>query len=150
MTVSVRQVEAMTALLIERWEQESRKIAELAEAIPEREFDSQPLAGIRSFSEVLRHVAFWNQYAADTLNGKKADDAGNELPRAAFSTKASILEALKRSSADVALALREHRGSLDLKATELIMTFVEHASEHYGQLVVYTRLMGITPPASRT
>lgn len=149
MTATVRQLEAMTALLIERWEQESQKIAELAEAISAKEFDSRPRAGIRSFSEVLRHVAFWNQYVADTLNGKKADDAGNELPRAAYSTKASILEALKRNAAYVASALRE-RGSLDLKATELIMTFVEHTSEHYGQLVVYTRLMGITPPASLT
>jgi hypothetical protein len=113
------------------------------------EVDSRPLAGIRSFSEVLRHVAFWNQYVADTMNGKKADDAGNELPLARYSTKQSVLEAFRRSSADVASALCEHRGSLDLKATELIMEFAEHTSEHYGQLVVYTRLMGITPPASR-
>jgi uncharacterized damage-inducible protein DinB len=141
----------MTALLIGRWEQASRKVAELAATIPAREFDSRPpRAGVRSFGEVLRHVAFWNQYVADAFDGKKADDAGNELPRAAYSTKASILEALKRSSGDAASALREHRASLDSKATELIMTFVEHTLEHYGQLVVYTRLMGIVPPASRS
>src|SRR5215831_14371565 len=115
MTASVQQQEALTALLTARWEQASRKVAELAEVIPADKFDSRPLAGVRNVSEVLRHVAFWNQYVADTLNGKQADDAGNELPSAACPTKPSTLEALKRSSADVAAALREHQASLDSK-----------------------------------
>jgi uncharacterized damage-inducible protein DinB len=150
MMASSQQQEGVTAVLVDRWEQASRKVAELAEVVPADQFDSRPLAGIRTFSEVLRHVAFWNQYVTGTLNGKEADDSGNELPSAVYTTKASILEALKRSSADVATALRQHHHPLDLKVTELIMTFVEHTSEHYGQLVVYARLMGIVPPASRT
>jgi len=46
--------------------------------------------------------------------------------------------------------LREHRGGLPPKSIELVMTFVEHAPAHYGQLAVYGRLMGIVPPAFRT
>ena len=84
------------------------------------------------------------------MNGKEADDAAKELPLAAYSTKTSILEALKRTSEGVASALREHQAALDAKAMKLIMTFVGHTSEHHGQLVVYTRLVGIVPPASRT
>jgi hypothetical protein len=34
-------------------------------------------------------------------------------------------------------------------AAELWMSFISHSSEHYGQLVVYYRLNGIVPPASR-
>src|SRR5215469_14644159 len=146
MTAGMQQQDALTVVLVGRWEQSSRKIAELAEVIPAEKFDSRPLAESRSISEVLRHVAFWNQYVVDVLRGKKADEAGNELPPAAYANKASIVESLKRMSADVATALGEHHGPLDLKATELIMTFLEHASEHYGQLAVYTRLMGIVPP----
>jgi uncharacterized damage-inducible protein DinB len=149
MIASVQQ-EALTALVLGRWEQASRKVAELAEVIPASEFDSQLRDGIRSFSEIFRHVAFWNQYVADILNGKQGDDLANELPLAAYSTRASILEALKRTSADAASALRQHNGPLDGKAVELMMTFVEHMSEHYGQLVVYTRMLGIVPPTSRT
>jgi uncharacterized damage-inducible protein DinB len=149
MIANMQQEGGSTAVLIGRWEQASRKMAELAEVIPPDRLDSQPLAGIRSFGDVLRHVAFWNQYVADTLNGKQAADDGNELPQAKYSAKASILEALKSSSEDVAKALRENRTALDCKTTELIMTFVAHTSEHYGQLVVYTRLLGIAPPASR-
>lgn len=149
MTAGIQQQEALTAVLSRRWEQVCRKAAALTEAIPADQFNSRPKEGIRTCGEVLRHVAFWNQYVADTLNGKQADDVTNELPAARYSTKVSILEAFQRTSADVSLALRQHAGPLDLKATELVMTFVEHTSEHYGQLAVYARLMGIVP-ASRT
>lgn len=150
MTASMQEQRGLTAVLAERWEQASRKVAELAEAIPANEFDARPLEGIRSLSDVLRHVAFWNQYVADTLNGKEANDAANELPIAGYSTKGSIVAELKGTAIHVATALRERQSPLDLKTTELILTFVEHTSEHYGQLVVYTRLIGIIPPASRT
>ena len=46
-------------------------------------------------------------------------------------------------------ALRAQPVSANGKMLELILTFLEHNSEHYGQLAVYARLMGIVPPASR-
>ncbi len=107
------------------------------------------MSGVRPYGAVLRHVAFWNRYVADSLRGKKVDDTSNELPLAEYSTKASALEALKQSSEAVGSALRDQKTPLDPKAVELIVTFIEHTSEHYGQLVVYSRLMGIVPVASR-
>ena len=149
MTAKTQKEETLTTLLVERWEQVSRKIAELAEEFPEVKFESQPVTGLRSCGEVVRHVAFWNRFVADSLHGTEADGAANELPLAEFPTKASAMEALKRNSQDVAEALRAQAAGLNPKTVELIMTFVEHTSEHYGQLVVYSRLMGIVPPASR-
>jgi hypothetical protein len=32
----------------------------------------------------------------------------------------------------------------------MLAAFLEHCGEHYGQLVVYSRLNGIVPPATRT
>jgi len=105
--------------------------------------------GVRTFGDVLRHVAFWNRYVADSVRGKKADDAANELPKTEYSTKARIVDALKSSAPEAAAALREHPVELDWNNAAMIVTFLEHTSEHYGQLVVYTRLNGIVPPASR-
>jgi uncharacterized damage-inducible protein DinB len=148
MTKAIQQ-EALTAVLARRWQQACQKLEQLADALPAGQMDSRPVDGTRTAAEVLRHVAFWNQYVADTLRGKPADDTGNELPAEKYSTKASIIEALQRSAEDVAGALREQPTPPDSKTVELIMSFVEHVSEHYGQLVVYTRLKGIVPPASR-
>jgi len=39
---------------------------------------------------------------------------------------------------------------LSAESAELLVTFIEHNCEHYGQLVVHARLNGIVPPASHT
>jgi len=138
----------MTTLLIEKWEQASGRIAELGDAFPEEKFEWQPVPAIRTCGGVLRHVAFWNQYVADCLHNKEADDSLNELPLADCPTKAKMMEVLRRSSQDVSSALRDQDGVPNQKTVELVMTFVEHTAEHYGQLAVYGRLIGIVPPAS--
>jgi len=149
MAANAEQGNALTALLANRWEQVSRKIESLAEILPEDGIERAPVDGIRTYGAVLRHVAFWNQYVADCVAGKTADDASNELPLAQYATKASAIAALKRSSAAVGVAIRGRKTSWDPKTTELIVTFLEHTSEHYGQLAVYCRFMGLVPVASR-
>jgi uncharacterized damage-inducible protein DinB len=136
-------------MLIARWEQAGVKLATLAEAFPKEKFEAKTVNGVRTFGDVLRHVAFWNRFVADSVRGKKADETANELPKAEYATKTRILEALQQSTADAASALREH-AVLPRETAEMVLSFVEHTSEHYGQLVVYARLQGIVPPASRT
>jgi uncharacterized damage-inducible protein DinB len=139
----------LTKLLIERWEQVSRKFAELAEEVPMEKFECAPVTGIRNCGDVLRHVAFWNQYVTAILRGQDANDSANELSAADYQTKEKALAVLRSSATEVASALRKHRGDLPPRLVELVVTFLEHTSEHYGQLAVYGRLMGIVPPTSR-
>jgi uncharacterized damage-inducible protein DinB len=143
------QPETVSSRLISCWEQGAKKIATLAEELPENKFDYRPVDGVRTFADVLRHVAFWNRYVADCACGKKGDDTANELPKEEFPTKQRILDALKQSTADTSGALKNHKSGLSPEVTEMLVTFIEHNCEHYGQLVVYARLNGIVPPASR-
>ena len=78
------------------------------------------------------------------MSGKQADDTSNEVPLADYPTKALMIQALERSSREAVAAFTP-----DLKRIELMMAFIEHTGEHYGQLAVYSRLAGIVPPASR-
>jgi len=148
-TAKSTQKETLSTMLIGRWENIARKITTLAEEFPEEKFEYRPLESVRTFGDVLRHLAFWNQYVADSLSGRKVDDSSNEVPLVNYPTKARIVEVLERNSREAVAALRKHPSDLDLKTVELMMTFIEHTCEHYGQLVVYSRLMGITLPASR-
>ncbi len=141
--------ETAVTMLVNQWNQLGRKVAELAEEFPEEKYEAAPANGVRTFGSVLRHLAFWNQYVADTARGKKAEEAANELPLAEFPTKAKTVKALKRTTDDAAAALGEHSGEQNLKIAELAVSFIGHTAEHYGQLVVYCRLAGIVPPASR-
>ncbi|HYG68280.1 MAG TPA: DinB family protein [Anaeromyxobacteraceae bacterium] len=133
--------------LLTRWEETGSKLVQLADAIPEDRYAFRPTPDVRSVAEQLRHVAFWNDYAAATLRGETPDAAANELPERTHRSRAAILAAL-RASVDAARTALAAERPMDADADTLV-AFLEHAGEHYGQLVVYARLCGVVPPASR-
>jgi uncharacterized damage-inducible protein DinB len=149
MSTKAAQQETVSAKLIARWEQVCQKLTALADEMPANKFHYKPIESVRTFEEVLRHVAFWNYYVADSARGKTPNDAANELSKEEFPTKAAVIKVLKRSAADAAVALKEHPAQLTPEMAEMVVMFIEHNSEHYGQLAVYARLSGIVPPASR-
>jgi uncharacterized damage-inducible protein DinB len=149
MTTKVVQSGIESQKLIGHWEQVCQKLATLAEEVPTNQFDFKPVDGARTVAEILRHVAFWNYYVADSARGRKANDAANELPKEKFAKKAQIISELRRSAKDAADALKESPSGLSTETAEMVITFIEHNCEHYGQLAVYARLNGIIPPASR-
>jgi uncharacterized damage-inducible protein DinB len=149
MTTKAIQEETLLPRLIDHWDQVGKKLAALAEEVPEVRFDYKPGDGVRTFDEVLRHIAFWNVYVRDVALGRKGNDQGNELSKDEAATKRQVIDALKTTSAAVSDALRSASGRLSPETAEMIVTFIEHTCEHYGQLVVYARLNGIVPPTSR-
>jgi uncharacterized damage-inducible protein DinB len=132
--------------LIARWTEAGDKMVHLAEAFPEERFDFRPAEEVRTFADQLRHVAFWNIYVLKTVRGEEISGEPNELPREEYPTKAHVVDALRRSFDDVAAELGKRGASQDAQS---VLPFVEHSAEHYGQLVVYCRLSGVVPPASR-
>jgi hypothetical protein len=100
------------------------------------------------------NVAFFNQ-----IEGKTPPDGCEVGGPHPAKTKAELVAYLQESFAyarkvlatiTVANALEPAGGPYGGKSTRLgIATLaVWHASDHYGQLVVYARLSGVTPPAS--
>ena len=53
-------------------------------------------------------------------------------------TKARTVKTLQESWDDIITTLRKLGNCLDVNPTEFIVTFLEHASEHYSELV-FTR-----------
>lgn len=136
-------------VLAQSWTEVTQKIVTMAEDFPESKYDFRATPDVRTFADVLRHVAFWNQYVAAQVKGQKMDPRQNELPKAQFSTKAQIVAALKQSAADATAALKSQPATPSTKLVGLYNSFTEHSGEHYGQLVVYYRLNGLVPPESR-
>jgi hypothetical protein len=136
-------------VLLANWNDIGEKVVKLAEEFPEEKYEYKPVDTVRSFADTLRHVAFWNEYVAKAARGEKPDGRANELPKAQFATKAAIVGALKSSVAAAASELKKSPPSPEARATGLWSSFINHSSEHYGQLVVYYRMNGLVPPASR-
>ena len=147
MTATQSKTDPMTATLVTRWQNAAGKFIDLATALPEEKFDAELVRGARTIGSVLRHVAYWNRYVAAKLGGKKADDSGNELTPKDCPDKTSAIKELTRNASDIANGLER---TLDAASLDSICMGVEHLCEHYGQLAVYARLLGVTPPASQS
>lgn len=135
----------------------------LAEAMPEAGYSFRPssgaTAGVRTFAEQVKHVACANVAFFNQIEGKAPPDGCATGGPSPARTKAELVAYLKESFAyarkvlatvTAANALESAAGPYGGKRTKLgiVSLAVWHASDHYGQLVVYARLHGVTPPAS--
>lgn len=136
----------------------------LAEAMPAEKYGFKPTDGefkeARTFREQVKHVACANFGFFNEIEKKEPPaDCANGGPSPA-ATKAELMAYLRESfeyaqkvlrTMTSANALNPAGGPYGGASTRLGLTTlaVWHASDHYGQLVVYLRLNGIVPPASR-
>ena len=129
----------------------------VAEAMPEDKYGAKPTPAQQSFGERLMHVAMIDLKLVSTLGGKTPAPMVN--PKAA--TKAEIVAALRQVNDYGAAVLKEFNDQqlaervaslpfLGATASRLRVIYfaMTHSQDIYGQLVVYLRLNGITPPAS--
>ncbi len=148
MPTKAAQQETVSAKLNARWEQVSQKLAALAEEMPAINLITSLL---KAYGRSKRCFGWWRsgiitsriRYVGKRLTRR------NELSKEEFPTKAAVIKVLRRSAADTARAMKEHSEQLTPELAEMVVIFIEHNSEHYGQLAVYARLSGIVPPASR-
>lgn len=137
-----------------------------ADAMPEDKFSFAPTNGefksVRSYAEQIKHVAAVNyELGAAILEEKSPVDLNGEAGPASISTKADVLKYLKDSFEYVHKAIatinesnltgtvRSPFGEGKVSRMGLATTVAWHGYDHYGQMVVYLRMNGIVPPASR-
>jgi uncharacterized damage-inducible protein DinB len=126
-----------------------------AEQVPEEYYGFKPTDAVRSFGQILGHVADAQYYFCSIARGEK-----NPLPNIekTKSSKADLIAALKDA---FAYCDKAYEGMTDSSGTEMVkfMGFDtpklgllignnQHISEHYGNLVTYMRLKNIVPPSS--
>jgi uncharacterized damage-inducible protein DinB len=136
-----------------------------AEAMPEDKYSFAPsngeFKGVRTFAQQVKHVATANYMFGSTILGQKPPlELGSENGPDSIKSKADIMKFLNDSFdyLDKALASITDKNALDqidspfgMKSARLSFgTFsTAHPFDHYGQMVVYLRMNGIVPPASR-
>jgi uncharacterized damage-inducible protein DinB len=136
------------------WKRLSGLISRAAEKMPEENYAFKPSPDVRSFGQMVAHVADGNYLICGAEAGEQ---------------KRLGIEKSKTSKADIVAALAEsaaycdarYAALTDAKAAELVKFFgreqarlsvlrtnLEHDMEHYGNLVTYLRMKGIVPPSS--
>lgn len=143
------------------WNSVGNKVITMAEDFPEEKYGFKAQQDERSFGENLLHIAMDDYYTISAIKGTPMGFAGSEDSlRKKNATKADIVNFLKQAIADGAKLIQEQGDSVFTREFKSwgnrmvhvsfgLMGAIEHAGEHYGQLVVYYRLNGLVPPQSR-
>lgn len=125
----------------------NRRLLDMAKDFPEAKYGYRATPAVRSFREVIVHVASGNAYAAKAGRGEKVN--WDEIDPKGYPTKAAAVALLEKTIADASAALKATPPDRWSKTVEPWLDVIEHAGEHYGQLVVYYRNNGMVPPESR-
>jgi uncharacterized damage-inducible protein DinB len=136
-----------------------RNLAEAAENMPAADYAFKPTPDVRTFAEVIAHVAFGNFLFCAQARGEQPPSRESY---AKATDKAVLVKAL-RDSLDYCDAT--YAATTDANFNQLVkvpgpgggreagrgavLVFnTTHNNEHYGNLVVYMRLKGHVPPST--
>ena len=154
------QGESISSAVKKAWAGAKQNIAESAAQMPESDYSFKPVDSVRTFGEILSHVAGANYVFCAATTGEKAPYAEDAFEKTA-KTKADITKALTESLAycDAKYnALTDASGAkmIDMPynmgktaAVYSLMLNTSHNAEHYGNLVTYFRIKGMVPPSSK-
>ncbi|MBV8819199.1 MAG: DinB family protein [Acidobacteriaceae bacterium] len=128
-----------------------------AEKMPEENYSFKPTPDVRTFGQLVGHLADSQTYFCSLAAGeKKAGDSAEKTK----TTKADLVAALKDA---VAYCKTVYAGMTDAQGAEMVKFMnadmaklsvlavnAAHDYEHYGNMVTYMRLKGIVPPTSES
>ena len=147
--------------LTKDWTDQKDTMLKAADAMPDDKFGYKSTPAQRSYGEQVMHIALVN---VDLLKVVGGSLGGNVTPPSftaeSVKTKADMLKALG-DSYDYGLALLRERTDATITSTidaaflgpstrgRVFWVLLAHSMDVYGQMVVYLRLNGVVPPASR-
>jgi len=138
------------------WEQLTGYITTAAEELPESTYAFKPTPEVRSFGQLVGHVAGAQHLICAAALGEPGR-AEDEIERTR-TAKADLVAALKASTqycarayAQSDRAARQATKLFGQQRTRLYALTLNatHNAEHYGNMVTYLRLKGVVPPSSR-
>jgi len=131
-----------------------RNLVDAAELMPEANYGFKPTPDVRSFGEIVGHVASAQfNFCAAARGVTNPNTQDNEK----LATKAQLVQALRESVAFCDPAYDLDAAALSAPATfsgsaitkGYALTYnIAHDNEHYGNIVTYLRLKGLVPPSS--
>ena len=125
-----------------------------AEKMPEEKYGFRPAESVRTFGQIIGHVADAQYHFCSAVLGQKPAALNNEKK----TSKAELIAALKDA---FAYCDKAYDGMTDASGAQTLKFFGRdtprhgvlsvnqtHTIEHYGNLVTYLRMNDIVPPTS--
>jgi DinB superfamily len=125
----------------------NQKILDMAQEFPADKYDYRLTKEMRSFGELIVHIASGNVYAAKAGRGEKV--SWDELDPKNYAKKADIVAMFQNSIEDATATLKAVPEERFARTLAPWLAVIEHSAEHYGLLVGYYRINGMVPQESR-
>lgn len=126
-----------------------------AEKMPEENYSFKPVDSVRTYGQIIGHLADAQYLFCSTASGEKNPGLNIEKSK---TSKADLIAALKDG---FAYCDKVYDSLTDATSLQMVSFFgnnipkfavlnvsVGHNMEHYGNLVTYMRIKGIVPPTS--
>jgi uncharacterized damage-inducible protein DinB len=140
------------------WAGAKRNIVESADQMPEANYSFKPVDTVRTFGQILAHVADSNYFYCARSKGEAPPVPDGTLEKTA-TTKAAIVKALGESVAycdavygsltAASAAEMVKAGDNQIPRAQPLFANVAHNVEHYGNLVTYFRMKNVVPPSTK-
>jgi uncharacterized damage-inducible protein DinB len=111
-----------------------------ADLVPADKYGYRPVATVRTFAQLIGHLADAHNYYCAVAAGRKLE--WSDPIERGISDKATLVKKLKESIDGCAAV---YRGSGQAGA---LVENVAHTNHHYGNIVTYVRILGLVPPQS--
>jgi hypothetical protein len=128
--------------LANAWNRAKRLNVASAERMPLEHYGFKPTPEVRSFGEIIGHLANEHYSICSDVKGEANPQKATDFEKA--TTKAALVRALNDS-----YAYCEGVTPKDDKGFANLLVNLTHDNEHYGNLVTYMRMKGIVPPSSQ-
>jgi uncharacterized damage-inducible protein DinB len=115
-------------------------ITKAANLVPAERWGYRPVATVRTFAEVVAHIA--DAYGWYCARAEGRDVPWSDAIAQGDTRKVAVMSALERAVAACNAAYEAGQN------TGALMANVAHANLHYGNLVTYIRMVGLVPPSS--
>jgi hypothetical protein len=115
-------------------------IVKAADLVPADKYTYQPTKTVRTFGQLVAHIVDGQAYYCGRASGKSVQwsDAAANGP----TDKATVVAKLKQSMAACSAVYASGSG------VPMLIANLSHSSLHYGNVVTYMRMLGLTPPSS--
>lgn len=132
-----------------------------AEEMPDENYGFKPVQTVRSFGEIIAHVAGANYAICSAAKGEKPPHGEDDFVTSA-TTRDAIIKVARES---VAYCDQAFDAATDATLSKIVanpfnpnrkqplgavlVDNIGHVNEHYGNLVTYLRIKGLVPPSSQ-
>ena len=116
-------------------------ITTAAQAVPADKYTYRPTKDVRTFGELIGHIADGYNFYCSRATGKRVE--WSDAVAKGATDKTTLAAQLKAATGVCSAA---HGGAS--AGSPLLIQNYGHANLHYGNVITYMRMLGLTPPSS--